>query len=158
MPHADRSVRRHAEVIHRLDFATAATTTNARPKFPAIHFVYSVSIVSGVKIDCIHRLWLACRKIGGHTLSVFSRSHGQAGVAVDDCRDGVVPGRPNEPGYQRDTGERQHLGELWNEKPAPANLLAGGSSGARRTNSVFGIRRNRRSRCRAMPPGSRRSE
>jgi hypothetical protein len=36
--------------------------------------VYSRSLVSGEKIDCIHRLWLACKKIGGQTLSVFSRS------------------------------------------------------------------------------------
>ena len=33
-----------------------------------------LSLVSGVKIDCIQRLWLACRKMGGHTLSVLSRS------------------------------------------------------------------------------------
>jgi hypothetical protein len=46
---------------------TAATTTNARPRSPAIHFVYSLSVVNGVKIDCIQRLWLACRKMGGHS-------------------------------------------------------------------------------------------
>jgi hypothetical protein len=70
--------------------------------------------------------------------SLEPKPRGQAGVAVDDCRDGVVPRRPNEAGDQRDTGERQHLGELWNRKPAPADLLAGGGSDARRTNSVFG--------------------
>ena len=57
---------------------TAATTTNASPRSPAIHFVYSRLLVSGVKIDCIHRLWLACRKIGDHTLSVLSRNQAWA--------------------------------------------------------------------------------
>jgi hypothetical protein len=57
---------------------TAATTTNARPRSRAIHFVYSRSLVSGVKIDCIHRLWLACRKIGGHRLPVFNRNQAWA--------------------------------------------------------------------------------
>src|SRR6202158_2300524 len=51
-----------------------ATTTSASPRAPATHLVYSLSVVSGVKIDCIHRLWLACRKTAGHTLPVFSRS------------------------------------------------------------------------------------
>jgi len=38
---------------------TAATTTNARPRSPATHFVNSRSLVNGEKIDCIQRLWLA---------------------------------------------------------------------------------------------------
>ena len=54
---------------------TAATTTNARPRSPATHFVNSRSLVNGEKIDCSQRLWLACRKIGGQTLSVSNRSH-----------------------------------------------------------------------------------
>jgi hypothetical protein len=40
--------------------------------------VYSWSLVNGVKIDCIQRLWLVSRKIGGHTLSVRSRSQAWA--------------------------------------------------------------------------------
>jgi hypothetical protein len=50
---------------------TAATITNARP-----------------------RLWLACRKMGGHTLSVFSRSHACAKL------------------IDRDERERQHFRQL----------------------------------------------
>ena len=32
-----------------------------------------MSVVSGVNTDCVQRLWLAWRKIGGQMLPVFSR-------------------------------------------------------------------------------------
>ena len=70
--------------------------TSPIPKSPAIHFVYAFSVVSGEKIDCIHRLWLAWRKTPGHRLPVFRRS--QASTKLTAMAESVNVGIQNQAG------------------------------------------------------------
>jgi hypothetical protein len=77
---------------------------------------------------------------------------GQADVAVDDRGDRMCQAAQIRPETNATPVNGNTLARSGTRNPRQPT-----SSPVCRTNSMFGNRRNRRSRCRAMPPGSRRS-
>lgn len=76
------------------------------------------------KIDCIHRLWLACRKMGGHTLPDLSRSQADAKLIAtatnvnDQNQADSGTKNPRQPIASRDGDSRHHADRALPTSPA----------------------------------------